>query len=390
MPGAEGPGPPAREASHIEPFALKTLRNRGRHKIFLGYAPGVGKTFTMLAEAQRRFKRGEDLVVGFVETHGREGTAEMAEGLPVVPRKQIDYRGKVFEEMDTAAVIARKPEWALVDELAHTNIPGSVHEKRWQSVDEILAAGVNVISTVNVQHFESLNDTVFEITNVRVRETLPDSILDRADEVVLVDLTADALINRLNRGVVYDLDKIPGALSNFFRRGNLVALRELALRKTAEEVDESLQEYIDEHEIETPWATEDRVVVCIKAGPVAKKLVRRGYRMAKRMQGKLFVVHVHTPGETLGRHHAELAELFELARNLGGTVVELSGDSEADVILHFAREHRATFVVLGQSRRSRMEEVLRGSSLIARIMRETEEIDVLAVADPSKAGREAG
>ena len=182
--------------------------------------------------------------------------------------------------MDTAAVIARKPEWALVDELAHTNIPGSVHEKRWQSVDEILAAGINVISTVNVQHFESLNDTVFQITGVRVRETLPDSVLDRADEVVLVDLTTDALINRLNRGVVYDLDKIPGALSNFFRRGNLVALRELALRKTAEEVDESLQDYIDEHEIETPWATEDRVVVCVKAGPIAKKLVRRGYRLA--------------------------------------------------------------------------------------------------------------
>ena len=384
MPGADPPDPPPGKASQVEPFALKTLRNRGRHKVFLGYAPGVGKTFTMLAEAQRRFKRGEDLVVGFVETHGREGTAEMAEGLPIVPRKQIEYRGKVFEEMDTAAVIARKPEWALVDELAHTNIPGSVHEKRWQSVDEILAAGINVISTVNVQHFESLNDTVYEITNVRVRETLPDSILDRADEVVLVDLTADALINRLNRGVVYDLDKIPGALSNFFRRGNLEALRELALRKTAEEVDESLQDYIDEHEIETPWATEDRVVVCVKAGPIAKKLVRRGYRMAKRMQGKLWVVHVHTPGETLGRHHDELAELFDLARNLGGSVVELSGDSEADVILKFASDTRATFVVMGQSRRSRTQEILRGSSLIARIMRETDHIDVLAVADPSK------
>jgi two-component system, OmpR family, sensor histidine kinase KdpD len=372
------------EAAPGEPFALKTLRNRGRHKVFLGYAPGVGKTFTMLAEAQRRLKRGEDLVIGFVETHGRAATAELAEGLPVVPRKQLEYRGRTFEEMDTAAVIARKPEWALVDELAHTNVPGTVHEKRWQSVDEILAAGINVISTVNVQHFESLNDTVFEITNVRVRETLPDSILDRADEVVLVDLTTDALINRLNRGVVYDLDKIPGALSNFFRRGNLVALRELALRKTAEEVDETLQDYLDEHEIDRPWATEDRVVVCIKAGPVAKKLVRRGYRLAKRLQGHFMVVHVHTPGETLGRHHAELDELFELTKDLGGTVVELSGDSEADAILHFAREHRATFIVMGQSRRSRMDEVLRGSSLIARIMRETEYIDVLAVADPSK------
>ncbi len=390
MPAAETPAPAAGEGSHVEPFALKTLRNRGRHKIFLGYAPGVGKTFTMLAEAQRRFRRGEDLVIGFVETHGRAATAELAEGLPEVPRKQIEYRGKVFEEMDTAAVIERKPEWVLVDELAHTNVPGSVHEKRWQSVEEILAAGINVISTVNVQHFESLNDTIYQITTVRVRETLPDAILDRADEVVLVDLTADALINRLNRGVVYDLDKIPGALSNFFRRGNLVALRELALRKTAEEVDEKLEDYIEAHEIETPWATEDRVVVCVKAGPIAKKLVRRGYRLAKRLQGHFWVVHVHTPGEGLGRHHDELQELFELTQNLGGTVVELSGDSEADAILTFAREHRATFVVLGQSRRSRMDEVLRGSSLIARIMRETEDMDVLAVADPSKATREPG
>jgi two-component system sensor histidine kinase KdpD len=390
MTDAETPDAVTGVAAHTEPFALRTLRNRGRHKIFLGYAPGVGKTFTMLSEAQRRYRRGEDLVIGFVETHGRAATAELAEGLPEVPRKQIDYRGKLFEEMDTAAVIARKPAWVLVDELAHTNIPGSVHEKRWESVEDILAAGINVISTVNVQHFESLNDTVYQITGVRVRETLPDSILDRADEVVLVDLTTDALINRLNRGVVYDLEKIPGALGNFFRRGNLVALRELALRKTAEEVDETLQHYMDEHEISSPWATEDRVVVCIKAGSVAKKLVRRGYRLAKRLQGQFWVVHVHTPGETLGRHQAELDELFELTRELGGTVVELSGDSEADAILDFAREHRATFVVLGQSKRSRMDEVLRGSSLIARLMRATEDVDVLAVADPNKAAHEPG
>jgi len=380
--------PATQESAPSEQFALKTLRNRGRHKIFLGYAPGVGKTFTMLSEARRRLERGEDVVIGYVETHGRKAIAELAEGLPVVPRKRIEYRRKTFEEMDTAAVIARRPQVVLVDELAHTNIPGTEHKKRWQSVEEILAAGIDVISTVNVQHFESLNDTIYEITTVRVRETLPDSILDRADEVVLVDLTADALINRLNRGVVYDLEKIPGALSNFFRRGNLVALRELALRKTAEEVDDKLQDYLDAHEIETPWATEDRVIVCVKAGEVAKKLIRRGYRLAKRLQGQFWVVHVHTPGETLGRHHAELDDLFALATNLGGQVVELSGDKEADVILDFAREHRATFIVMGQSKRSRMEEVLRGSSLIARIMRETDNLDVLAVADPSKASPE--
>jgi len=368
-----------------EPYTLLTLRKRGMHKIFLGYAPGVGKTYTMLSEARRRLERGEDLVIGFVETHGRAAIAELAEGLPVIARKQVEYRGKVFEEMDTAAIVARNPRWVLVDELAHTNVPGSAHAKRWQSVAEILAAGSNVISTVNVQHLESLNDTVFQITSVRVRETLPDSVLDRADEVVLVDLTADALINRLNRGVVYDLDKIPGALSSFFRKGNLVALRELALRKTAEEVDESLQDYIDEHEIATPWATEDRVVVCVKAGSVAKKLVRRGYRLSKRLQGRFWVVHVHTPGESLGGHRREMSELFDLARDLGGQVAELSGDSEADVILEFARENRATFIIMGQSKRSRPQEILRGSSLIARIMRGTDGIDVLVVADPSKA-----
>lgn len=368
-----------------EIVSLRTVRDRGRHKIFLGYAPGVGKTFTMLSEARRRLERGEDLVIGFVETHGREAIAALAEGLPVIPRKRVEYRDKVFEEMDTAAVIARRPGCVLVDELAHTNIPGSTHDKRWQSVEEIIASGIDVISTVNVQHFESLNDTVFQITGVRVRETLPDSVLDHADEVVLVDLTSDALVNRLNRGVVYDLEKIPGALSNFFRPGNLAALRELALRKTAEEVDDRLQEYIDDHEIESPWATEERVVVCVKAGQVAKKLMRRGHRLAKRLQGQLWVVHVHTPGETLGRHHHELGQLYDLARDLGGEVVELSGDDEAEVILEFARENRATFIVMGQSKRSRFDEVLRGSSLIAKIMRETDHIDVLVVADPSKA-----
>ncbi len=372
-----------------EEHSLRTLRKRGRLKIFLGYAPGVGKTYTMLAEAHRRLERGQDIVIGFVETHGREAIAELAEGLPQIPRTSIEYRGKAFDEMDTAAVIARHPEWVLVDELAHTNVPGAQQAKRWQSVEQILAADINVLSTVNVQHVESLNDTIFQITNVRVRETLPDSVVDRADEVVLVDLTIDALLNRLKRGVVYDLEKIPGAMSNFFRRGNLVALRELALRKTAEEVDDSLQEYLDEHEIKQPWATEDRIVVCIKAGSIAKKLVRRGHRLAKRLQGQLMVVHVHTPGETLGAHHHELNDLYELARSLGGEVVELTGDSEAEVILEFARQNRATFIIMGQSKRSRLDEVLRGSPLISKIMRETDYIDVLVVADPSKADKSA-
>ncbi len=316
-----------------EELSLRTLRKRGRLKIFLGYAPGVGKTYTMLGEAQRRRSRGQDIVIGFVETHSRAETAAMAEGLEQVPLKHLEYRGRQFEELDTAAVLARDPEWVLVDELAHTNVPGTTHKKRWQSVEEILTAGINVITTVNIQHFESLNDTVYQITQVRVQETLPDSVLDHADEVVLVDLTTDALLNRLRRGVVYDLDKIPGALQNFFRKGNLVALRELALRKTAEEVDDTLEAYIADHDIGRPWGTEDRVIVCVRPGPVAKKLVRRGYRLAKRFQGHFWVLHVKTPGQLLVHHRRELDDLYELARSLGGDVVEVDGDSVADEVL---------------------------------------------------------
>ncbi len=371
------------EESADEVYSLRTLRKRGRLKVFLGYAPGVGKTYSMLAEAHRRYSRGEDLVVGFVETHGRAETAELVEGLEQVPRKRVAYRGKEFEELDTAAVIARNPEWVLVDEMAHTNVPGTQHAKRWQSVEEIQAAGISVITTVNVQHFESLNDTVYDITGVRVQETLPDAVLDEADEVVLVDLTTSALLNRLRRGVVYDLDKIPGALTNFFKQENLVALRELALRKTAEEVDEFLERMNAGEESPHPWATEERVIVCVRPSPVAPKLIRRGHRLAKRFQGRFWVLHVRTHGQIGGSGHKQVEQLFELARELGGEAVEIHGDSVGDEVLRFARHHRATFIVLGQSRRSRIDEILRGSQ-ISRIIREIDHADVLVVADPSK------
>ncbi len=357
---------------------------RGQHKIFLGYAPGVGKTYTMLSEAQRRFKRGEDVVIGFVEPHDRPETSSMAAGLPSVPTKKIEYRGKVLEEMDTAAVLARHPQWVLVDELAHTNAPGTAHEKRWQSVEELLAAGINVISTVNVQHFASLNDTVAQITGVCQRETLPDSILDEADEVVLVDVTPDALINRLNRGAIYDQAKVPQALKNFFRRGNLVALREIALRRTAEEVDDDLEEYREAKHIEDNWAAEERLVVAVTPRPLASKLIRRGYRLARRMNGRFFVVFVRTPGLPMSqKDEAALKELFDLAGELGGEVVELAGESVADELIEFANTHQATYIVMGQSARSRVDEVLRGS-IINRIMRETKSIDILIVADPER------
>ena len=369
-----------------EGFSLQTLRKRGRLKVFLGYAPGVGKTYTMLSEAHRRAARGEDVVIGFVEPHDRKETSDLVVGLEQVPLKLIEYRGKTFEELDTAAVIARAPAWALVDELAHTNVPGTRHEKRWQSVEEILAAGIDVITTVNVQHLESLNDTVFQITGVRVQETVPDSVVDRAEEIVLVDLTAAALLNRLQRGVVYDLDKIPGALQNFFKRGNLVALRELALRKTAEEVDDYLEKYLVDHEPEHPWGTEDRVVVCVRPGDQAKKMIRRGYRLAKRFQGEFWTLHVKTPGQVIGGRRHDLQALFDLTTALGGKVMEVDGDSVAVEILRFAREKRATFIVMGQSKRSRMHEIAHGS-LVARIMRESDHVDLLVVADPSKTSR---
>ncbi len=379
-----GQEPQAGDELQGEQFSLRTLRKRGHLKVFLGYAPGVGKTYTMLGEAHRRRVRGEDVVIGFVETHGRKETAELVEGLEQVPLKRLEYRGRQFEELDTEAIVTRRPEWVLVDELAHTNAPGTVHKKRWQSVEEILAAGVNVITTVNIQHIESLNDTVYQITGVRVQETLPDAVLDHADEVVLVDLTTAALINRLKRGVVYDLDKIPGALSNFFRPGNLAALRELALRKTAEEVDEVLETYIAEHETEHPWATEDRIIVCVRPGAIGAKLVRRGFRLAKRFKGSFWVLHVKTPGQVLAAGRRDIGVLFALARELGGETVEVDGDSVAEEILRFAREKRATFIVLGQSKRSRMYEIARGS-LVARIMRGLDHVDVIVVADPSLA-----
>jgi two-component system sensor histidine kinase KdpD len=360
-------------------------RTRGCHKIFLGYAPGVGKTFTMLSEAQRRHARGEEVVIGFVEPHKRPETIALTEGLEKIPTKKIDYRGTVLEEMDTAAVIARHPHWVLVDELAHTNVPGAAHEKRWQSVEEILDAGINVISTVNVQHFESLNDTVAQVTGVTVRETVPDRILDQADEVVLVDITPEALVNRLNRGVIYAPEKVPQALANFFRRGNLVALREMALRRTADEVDDDLTRFLQEHDVDKTWGVNERVLVAVTPRPLGAKLIRRGYRLARRMNGRFWALYVRPPGVSLSaKEEATLEELKLLTLDLGGEVVETVGADAAAEIIEFATRNQVTYVVMGQSARSRVDEVLRGS-VVTRIMRETRNVDMVIVADPERA-----
>ena len=269
----------------------------------------------------------------------------------------------------------------LIDELAHTNVPGTVHPKRWQSVEEIRDAGINVITTLNIQHLESLNDTVFEITGVRVRETVPDWIANTADEIELVDLTPDALINRLKRGDIYSEEKIPHALAHFFRKGNIVALRELALQHTAEEVDEQLQRYMAEHHMLQGKMAREHVVVCIAPRPLANKLVRRGYRVAKRMQGSFDCLFVRTPGLILNKKEDDiLQEAYELVRNFGGKVVELSGDSVAEEIIKYVNEVGATSIVMGQSARSRVQEIVRGST-INKIMRETRNIDIIVVAD---------
>jgi two-component system sensor histidine kinase KdpD len=368
----------------VQSDPARVAPSRGHHKIFLGYASGVGKTYTMLSEARRRASRGEDLVIGFVEPHRRPETIALKEGLEQVPTKKIEYRGAVFEELDTDAVIARHPEWVLVDELAHTNIPGTRHEKRWQSVEEILGAGISVISTVNVQHVESLNDTVCQITGVCVRETVPDRVVDEADEVVLVDITPQALINRLNRGVIYDAEKVPRALANFFRKGNLVALRELALRKTAEEVDEELTEFLEEHDVDKTWGVRERVLVAVTPRAVGAKLIRRASRLARRMNGRFWVAYVRVPGIALSaKEEQSLRELFLLARDLGGEVAELTGSDPGAELVAFARSNQVTFIVMGQSARSRFDEVVRGS-IVNRIMRETRNIDIVVVSDPER------
>lgn len=368
------------------PIAPKTAV-RGRHKVFLGYAAGVGKTYAMLDEARRRISRGQDVVIGYVEPHDRPDTSAMAEGIEVVAPKRIEYRGTVLFELDTDAVLSRHPSVVLIDELAHTNAPGTRHEKRWQSVDEILDAGIDVLSTVNVQHMESLNDRVFDITGVRVRETVPDRVIDEADEVVLVDVTPEALINRLERGSIYAPEKVPTARAGFFRHGNLTALREMSMRTTAEEIDDELLDYVASRGIKGQWPARDRVLVCITAQPLAPLLVRRGARLARRLDAPWWCLFVEPVGRALTRdEQACIREARSVAISLGAEYVERPSDTPAEEIIEFASDRHITQVVLGQSARTRWDEIVRGS-IVTRIMRETTGIDVLVVADPGRVGQ---
>ena len=300
---------------------------RGRLKVFLGAAPGVGKTFTMLEAARAKRAEGLDVVVGVVETHGRAETAALLEGLERITKRPVEYRETRLEEFDLDAAIARHPALLLVDELAHTNVPGSRHAKRWQDVEELLARGINVYTTLNVQHLESLNDVVAGITGVQVRETIPDVVLERADEVELVDVTADVLQQRLREGKVYVPDAAERAIDRFFRKGNLIALRELALRRTAERVDAQMRGYMAERGIRETWAAAERLLVCIGPSPVAARLVRATARMATRLHADWVALHVETPGNQRlsATEREELVRALELADQLGGRAVTVSG-----------------------------------------------------------------
>lgn len=324
-------------------------KTKGTLKLFLGYAPGVGKTFSMLSEAIRRHSRGQDVVIGIVETHGRKGIAELASQMETIPRRMIDYKGTLFAEMDLDAILERRPAVVLVDELAHTNIPGSPNRKRYEDVLKLLEEKIDVISTVNIQHIESIAPTVRAITGVPVRETVPDWVLQVSDETVMVDLTPEALQNRMLRGDVYGKEKIEQALKNFFRRGNLIALRELALRQVAEQVDRSLESYMVEKDIQESWAVRERIAVCISANPKAQYLVARAARMARRMDAELFALHVDLDGDPDETEEKALTANLQFAENLGAKPVRLKGESIAVASANFVREKHITQVIFGRS-----------------------------------------
>ncbi|MEU3777851.1 sensor histidine kinase KdpD [Streptomyces sp. NPDC032472] len=325
---------------------------RGKLRIYLGAAPGVGKTYAMLSEGHRRVERGADCVVGFVEHHGRPRTEVMLHGLEQLPRKELEHRGAAFTEMDVDAVLARRPAIALVDELAHTNVPGSRNAKRWQDVEELLQAGIDVVSTVNIQHLESLGDVVEGITGVRQRETVPDEVVRRADQIELVDMSPQALRRRMAHGNIYRPDKVDAALSNWFRPGNLTALRELALLWVADRVDEYLQEYRGEHGIRATWQARERIVVGLTGGPEGRTLIRRAARMAAKGSGsEVLAVYVARSDGLTAASPKELAVQRTLVEDLGGTFHHVIGDNIPDALLAFARGVNATQIVLGSSRR---------------------------------------
>lgn len=330
-------------------LAAANGQKRGRMKVFLGYAPGVGKTFSMLSEAVRRRSRGEDIVIGVVETHGRAKTAELAAQLEQVPRRQLEYKGTLFEEMDVDAILARRPEVVLIDELAHTNIEGSLHAKRYQDVLQVLEAEIDVLTTLNIQHIESITPKVQSLTGITVRETVPDWVLDRADEIVMSDLTPEALQHRMERGDIYPQERVERALGNFFRRGNLIALREMALQRVTRAVDRTLDDYVQRKKLSGNWQVAERVAVCISANPESRDLIARGARMAEAMDGEFYVLHVQLEDEIPEDRKRTLEANIQFAENVGGRVMRLKGTSVATAAADFVARNRITQVIFGRS-----------------------------------------
>lgn len=350
---------------------------RAKLRVYFGYAPGVGKTFKMLEVARELRATGHDVVVGLVETHGRYDTAAQLLGLEVLSRRQVEHRGRILEEFDLDAALARHPQLLILDELPHSNVPGSRHPKRWQDVEELLAAGIEVHTTLNVQHVESLNDVVAQITSIHVRETVPDAFLDRADEIELVDLPPGELLTRLHQGKVYFPEQAERASQNFFQRGNLLALRELALRRAADRVDVDVQAHREQYEIAQTWATTERVLVCVGPSPASARLVRAARRMAAGLRAPWEAAYVETTtGPPLAESDRDrLDEHLRLAESLGATVVRLSGRRVSDALLLHAREHNITRIVIGKPTHSRLRDLLRGS-LLSEVVRGSAEIDI--------------
>ena len=327
----------------------ETEKERGRFKIFLGYAPGVGKTFSMLSEGIRRRSRGEDAVIGVVETHGRSGTAELASKLDHVAHRSIEYKGTLFSEMDVDAIVARAPEVVLVDELAHTNVEGSRFAKRYEDVLFLLENKIDVLSTINIQHVESLAPRVQALTGISVREQVPDWVLDRADEIVISDVTPEALVTRMRRGDIYPAERIERSLGNFFRRGNLIALREMALQRLTRAVDRTLDDYVKRKRLGGQWTVAEKVAVCISANAQSRDLIGRGARLAEALDAELYVLHVTSACDSDVDCRRILEGSLQLARNLGAQIVSLTGKDVARTTATYIREHRVTQAIVGRS-----------------------------------------
>lgn len=366
-------------ATPLAALVQRSARRRGRHKIYVGAAPGVGKTYAMLREAHDRRARGEDVAVGVVETHGRHETAQLVEGLELVPRLHLDYKGATLTEMDLDGVLARRPGLVLVDELAHTNVPGSLSAKRYEDVQVIRLAGIPVISTLNIQHIESLNDIVERITGIKVRETVPDSVLEDADELVLVDISPEALQERLQAGKIYARDKVTQSLGHFFTTHNLTALREMVLREVADKVDERLEAVrADIGKAEVPTGIQERVLICLTPTLQAQRLIRRGSRLADRLNAELSVIFVEQRPQT-AEEEKILAQNFALAETLEAETTRIRGLDVGQAIARYATEHQITLILLGESRRSRLAALVR-PPILDTILHATNDIDVVTVA----------